>query len=392
MAKIRSLVVGTNTQVLFWLDPWYDANTFKNRFPLLYGLESTKSCYVNERITDSNYTWKWKKELRGEAVLAEFLDLCSLLNNVRVTQVPTEFRFNLNKDDKYTVNTMRKCIDSMSNPKHGVLIDWSKIVPLNVRCFIWRTTLRKIPVSANLMSRGIMVQSDLCPLCEAEKETVDHLFTTCKTAEGVKEWIFKWCGIPSKETQNIEEYLDHAASWGNSPKKKARNNKVFNKVNTNPVNIADDIITQSFEWCKYRSKKIVTDIGSVSDSVSKPASNLDSVLNGFEYDVWVRTPTSDAVLRSPIYEEMSSSTSFVSNSSTILLSREDFVCRGKILNCGKSCKEDEGGCNSLIHRECDSPLGSETRRETNQGCRHYGENDDKSGTMRRFGRWPQKLN
>ena len=142
---------------------------------------------------------------------------------------------------------------------------------------------------------------------------------------------------------------------------------------------------------EYRFFDAQDNIESVSDSVSKPTSNHDLVFNGFEYDVWVRTPTSvqdrknqflklmslslddeiqsddsggfdkrmmeasDAVLRSPIYEEMSSSTSSVSDSSTILLSREDFVCRGKILNCGKSCKEDEGGCNSLIHGECDSP-------------------------------------
>lgn len=146
----------------------------------------------------------------------------------------------------------------------------------------------------------------------------------------------------------------------------------------------------------YRFFDAQDTIASVSDSVSKfhdtPASNHDSVLNGFEYDVWVNTPTSvqdrknqffkfmslslddeiqsddpegfdkrvmegsDAVLRNPVYEEMSSSTSSVSDSSRILLSREDFVCRGKILNCGKSCKEEEGdACNSLIHKESDSP-------------------------------------
>ncbi|XP_023740775.1 uncharacterized protein LOC111888875 [Lactuca sativa] len=143
---------------------------------------------------------------------------------------------------------------------------------------------------------------------------------------------------------------------------------------------------------EYRFFDAQDNIASVSDSVSKihdtptPASNHDS-----EYDVWVRTPTSvqdrknqflkhmslslslddeiqsdesggfdkrmmeasDAVLRSPIYEEMSSSTSSVSDSSRILDSREDFVCRGKKFNCGKSCKEEEeeeGGC-----KESDSP-------------------------------------
>ncbi|KAL4589256.1 hypothetical protein LXL04_002162 [Taraxacum kok-saghyz] len=56
---------------------------------------------------------------------------------------------------------------------------------------------------------------------------------------------------------------------------------------------------------------------------------------------------SDAVLRSPIYEEMSSSTSSVSDSSTILLSREDFVCRGKILNCERVILNRQGRCDGL---------------------------------------------
>lgn len=142
-----------------------------------------------------------------------------------------------------------------------------------------------------------------------------------------------------------------------------------------------------------------------SISYDSPVCKLDPVSNGFEYDFWVRTPrsvqerknrflklmnlsldndetqsddsggsdnrimeTSDAVLRSPIYEEMSSSTSSVSDSSRILLSKENFVCRGKNSDRSTFCKEEEEeddddyddeeeeeeGCNSLIHKENDS--------------------------------------
>ncbi|KAL4570525.1 hypothetical protein LXL04_026181 [Taraxacum kok-saghyz] len=86
--NLFSLIAGTNTVVLFWLDRWCDSNTLKIKFPLLYELESLKSCYVTERITDSSYTWKWKKALRGEAVMTEFLELCSILNNIRITVTP----------------------------------------------------------------------------------------------------------------------------------------------------------------------------------------------------------------------------------------------------------------------------------------------------------------
>ena len=159
----------------------------------------------------------------------------------------------------------------MTAPTHGVMINWSKVVPLNVRCFIWRALLRRVPVNANLRSRGISVQSELCSLCEGEKETVDHLFVKCKVAEEVQDWILQWCGTTTRRFQNMEEFLDFGATWGNCPKKKeitnlifyctiwhiwkARNNKVFNKVKISSAKIADDIISQSFEWYKYRSSK-----------------------------------------------------------------------------------------------------------------------------------------
>ncbi|PWA95728.1 G-protein beta WD-40 repeat-containing protein [Artemisia annua] len=59
---------------------------------------------------------------------------------------------------------------------------------------------------------------------------------------------------------------------------------------------------------------------------------------------------SDAVLRSNIHEQTSSSTSSVSDSSRVIVSTENFVCRGKNVGCGTSCKDNEDGC-----KENDSP-------------------------------------
>ncbi|KAL4582304.1 hypothetical protein LXL04_006851 [Taraxacum kok-saghyz] len=159
----------------------------------------------------------------------------------------------------------------MAAPSQGVKIDWSKSIPLNVRCFVWRALSRRIPVSSNLAIRGITVETNLCTLCNAEIETEDHLLVKCKIAEEVHEWILGWCGSDGKKFQHIEEFLDYIASWGNCPMKKeivslilyctlwniwkARNNKIFMKVDTSPAKIANEIISQSYEWYKYRSSK-----------------------------------------------------------------------------------------------------------------------------------------
>lgn len=154
---------------------------------------------------------------------------------------------------------------------------------------------------------------------------------------------------------------------------------------------------------EYRFFDAQDSIASLTDSVSKlHGVDDDSGFNGFQYDFWVRTPasvqdrkkqflklmslssddeitadddilkrrfdnrimeTSDAVLRSPIYEEMSSSTSSVSSlcqdasdSSRIMVSKENFICRANNSNGSIGCKEEEEevGGSLLIHTVNDS--------------------------------------
>lgn len=38
-----SLIPGSHTNIMFWLDCWCGTVRFKNKFPLLYELESVKS-------------------------------------------------------------------------------------------------------------------------------------------------------------------------------------------------------------------------------------------------------------------------------------------------------------------------------------------------------------
>ncbi|XP_023770251.1 uncharacterized protein LOC111918865 [Lactuca sativa] len=134
--SLFSPVPGTNTQFLFWLDHWCGSNIFKNKFPLLYELESVKKCYVTERVANESFTWSWKSSLRGEAVLSEFVEICSILNNIRLTPVSLGLKFNLNLDGMYTVNMMRRCIDATGIPHNGLIVEWSRIIPLKVKCFV----------------------------------------------------------------------------------------------------------------------------------------------------------------------------------------------------------------------------------------------------------------
>lgn len=69
------------------------------------------------------------------------------------------------------VNTMIKPVDSKLNPIGcSYRICWSKLIPLKVKCFIWRVRLERIPVSETLLHMCIMVRSTTCLRCGNHNE------------------------------------------------------------------------------------------------------------------------------------------------------------------------------------------------------------------------------
>ena len=98
---------------------------------------------------------------------SDLSNLCFILGsmNTNPTDDSDGLIFTLNPDGKYTVCTFRKLIDSkIASPSDKPRINWSKVVPLKIRYFIWRDIHNKIPVASNLAARGVKLQSTLCPL------------------------------------------------------------------------------------------------------------------------------------------------------------------------------------------------------------------------------------
>lgn len=179
------------------------------------------------------------------------------------------FQFILSSNGGYEVKRLRKLIDSKLITSTGPVICWNKEIPLKVRCFVWRAMLGRIPVAETLALRGVNSMSQMCPLCNLELETVNHLLVNCEFKHAVQYWIFRWCGIQPGRFSCSKEFIEGTHLWGNCPKKRLigntilfcllwnvwiyRNEKVFKQMNTSATKVVDNIIPQSFAWCKHRS-------------------------------------------------------------------------------------------------------------------------------------------
>ncbi|PWA45529.1 reverse transcriptase zinc-binding domain-containing protein [Artemisia annua] len=56
---------------------------------------------------------------------------------------------------------------------------WSSLIPSKVLIFVWRAERNRIPTRVELDLKGIDIPSILCPICDNELETVDHILAKC---------------------------------------------------------------------------------------------------------------------------------------------------------------------------------------------------------------------
>lgn len=61
---------------------------------------------------------------------------------------------------------------------------WQFNAPNAVKLFMWKASNNLLPTKANLFRRGV-VTNKLCPICELEEETVEHMLWSCPSAKDV---------------------------------------------------------------------------------------------------------------------------------------------------------------------------------------------------------------
>ena len=72
---------------------------------------------------------------------------------------------------------------------------WSCKVAPSALLTAWRVLENKVATRANLVRRGVVVDSSLCCLCGKEEEHYRHLFFECSFAWRVWCLCFEWLGV-----------------------------------------------------------------------------------------------------------------------------------------------------------------------------------------------------
>lgn len=103
--------------------------------------------------------------------------------------------WSIDSDGVFGFASTRKWIDAMVLQANYFRTRWCKLVPRKVNIFVWRLLLGRIPITVELVKRGVEIPNVLYPICEWEEETFTHLFVRCEVACKVWEALFKWFDI-----------------------------------------------------------------------------------------------------------------------------------------------------------------------------------------------------
>lgn len=157
---------------------------------------------------------------------------------------------------------------SQSPNSHDTFINpWRGLVPPRVELFVWLACLGKLNTKAKLAHLNIIHASqDICPLCNDQSETSNHLFIHCQFSWQIwcwwlKIWNLSWVAPPSMKdlfvmwsTENHRPFFKkiwwaifYIISWSIW---KERNERIFNNSASSRDQICDLILTRLGWWIK----------------------------------------------------------------------------------------------------------------------------------------------
>nr|GEV86333.1 hypothetical protein [Tanacetum cinerariifolium] len=174
----RKIDDGASTRL--WEDTLCGDQPLKTLFPRIYLLESDKHCFVKNRFPFQDLSSALRRHPRSGAEMAQFSDLQAKIAIVVLSDQDTDL----------------------------IATCWNRHIPIKVNIFIWSLMLNKLSFTVNLDRRGIDVGWILCPICQADVETINHIFFSFDMALELWVKLARWWGLDIPVCANILEWFE----------------------------------------------------------------------------------------------------------------------------------------------------------------------------------------
>ncbi|XP_035831977.1 uncharacterized protein LOC118481011 [Helianthus annuus] len=98
---------------------------------------------------------------------------------------------------EFSVGAVKRLLAKGNDHSSNFILEWCKWLPTKCNVFAWRAEMGRIPTTLALRNRNIYVEDVNCPFCNDREETIEHIFTACRTATIIWNFVSNWCRVPN---------------------------------------------------------------------------------------------------------------------------------------------------------------------------------------------------
>nr|GEY38241.1 RNA-directed DNA polymerase, eukaryota [Tanacetum cinerariifolium] len=161
MSIFKRIGNGINTR--FWSDCWIGDLPLYAKFPQLYALELDKDASVAVKLS-AHVDISFRRRARGGLEQHLMAEMQSMLDLISLSNSSDRWFCDLSSDGIFRVKEVRNFIDDLFLPSHPDSTRWVKSIPIKINIFTWRARRDCLPTRANLVRRGVRLESPLCPI------------------------------------------------------------------------------------------------------------------------------------------------------------------------------------------------------------------------------------
>ncbi|GJT39675.1 RNA-directed DNA polymerase, eukaryota, reverse transcriptase zinc-binding domain protein [Tanacetum coccineum] len=197
-------------------------------------------------------------------------NLSRLISMITLSSAIDRYVWSLENSGEFSVKSIRQVIDANCFPVIHSATRWVKSVPLKVNIMAWKIKMDGLPTRMNISRRGIEIDSIVCPICNSGAESSCHIFFQCNLVRQLARKISSWWNVDYVDVSSYEEWYTWLVSLRLQANLKAvfegifyclwwsvwmfRNKILFEKDTPSQARIFDNIVSNSYYWCKFRCK------------------------------------------------------------------------------------------------------------------------------------------
>nr|GEY46032.1 RNA-directed DNA polymerase, eukaryota [Tanacetum cinerariifolium] len=143
-----------------------------------YGEASVATKLVSPSIDES-----FRRPVRDGAERFQWRDLCEIIDYVTFSSSKDKWVCDLSGDGEFRVKEVRFKLDYIFLPS---------VIPIKINIFVWHAGLDRLPTRGNLIRRGVVLDSDICPMCNMVYEDISHVLFRCNMAGHIFRLLCRW--------------------------------------------------------------------------------------------------------------------------------------------------------------------------------------------------------